>query len=310
MTRHGRDNGSIELWQKSDMLHKWRRPHQALSSHQVVSFLLSKMMPAELNHAVCEQKRTFVKPAVHAMKAWRSHLESTSSDILTLVTDHNPSIHLQKASTQDLGSGPNVIDLLKQPQIYSDRFIGPGRTFDWCLLQMDVRFVISHQGRQAATYIFKGAPSGFHGMHCGQTFPAQTQCYRAQLAASVWFKSNRPRDGHMVSMGTRPTCSTIEAAPAGPVLRSAPPPAVLAAASTLPNSASWAADLGLLGVPALATAAGKRKPQPAAYWMTLTKLAATCTCIQRTALEKGEGGGGGGASWITITRLAPTSSCT
>ncbi len=50
------------------------------------------MIPAELNYTVTEQE---CLATVHALKVWRCYLEGLPSDKLTLVTDHNPNVHLQ-----------------------------------------------------------------------------------------------------------------------------------------------------------------------------------------------------------------------
>ena len=52
-----------------------------------------KMIPAELNHTVTEQE---CLATVHAMKVWRCYLEGLSKDMLTLVTNHCPHVHLQE----------------------------------------------------------------------------------------------------------------------------------------------------------------------------------------------------------------------
>ena len=49
------------------------------------------MIVAELNYTVTEQE---CLATVHAMKVWRCYLEGISRDKFTLVTDHNPNIHL------------------------------------------------------------------------------------------------------------------------------------------------------------------------------------------------------------------------
>ena len=58
-----------------------------------VAYESRKMIPAELNYTVTEQE---CLATVHAMKVWRCYLEGLSKDMLTLVTDHCPNVHLQE----------------------------------------------------------------------------------------------------------------------------------------------------------------------------------------------------------------------
>ena len=57
-----------------------------------LAYTSRKMIPAELNYTVTEQE---CLATVHAMKVWRCYLEGIESDKLSLVTDHNPNVHLQ-----------------------------------------------------------------------------------------------------------------------------------------------------------------------------------------------------------------------
>ena len=63
-----------------------------LQEGRPLAYTSRKMIPAELNYTVTEQE---CLATVHAMKEWRCYLEGLDSDKLTLVTDHNPNVHLQ-----------------------------------------------------------------------------------------------------------------------------------------------------------------------------------------------------------------------
>ncbi len=57
-----------------------------------VAFGSRKMIPAELNYTTSEQE---CLATVYAMQKWRCYLEGLDEDQITLVTDHNPNVHLQ-----------------------------------------------------------------------------------------------------------------------------------------------------------------------------------------------------------------------
>lgn len=61
-----------------------------------VAFTSRKMIPAELNYTTTEQECLGV---IHALKVWRCYLEGQPQDRLTIVTDHNPLVHLPKQPT-------------------------------------------------------------------------------------------------------------------------------------------------------------------------------------------------------------------
>ena len=71
---------------------QWSLGGVLLQEGQPLAYTSRKMIPAELNYTVSEQE---CLATVHAMKIWRCYLEGIDSDKLTLVTDHNPNVHLQ-----------------------------------------------------------------------------------------------------------------------------------------------------------------------------------------------------------------------
>ena len=72
---------------------EWSIGDVLLQDGRPLAFESRKMIPAELNHTVSEKE---CLPTVHAMKVWRCYLEGISKGKLTLVTDHNPNVHLQE----------------------------------------------------------------------------------------------------------------------------------------------------------------------------------------------------------------------
>ena len=58
-----------------------------------VAFESRKMIPAELNYTTTEKECLAV---IHALKIWRCYLEGQPKEHFTIVTDHNPLIHLPK----------------------------------------------------------------------------------------------------------------------------------------------------------------------------------------------------------------------
>ena len=71
---------------------EWSIGAVLLQDGRPLAFESRKMIPAELNYTVSEKE---CLATVHAMKVWRCYLEGISMDKLTLVTDHNPNVHLQ-----------------------------------------------------------------------------------------------------------------------------------------------------------------------------------------------------------------------
>ncbi len=71
---------------------QWSIGGVLLQEGRPLAYTSRKMIPAELNYTVTEQE---CLATVHAMKTWRCYLEGLGSDMLTLVTDHNPNVHLQ-----------------------------------------------------------------------------------------------------------------------------------------------------------------------------------------------------------------------
>ena len=67
-----------------------------LQDHRPVSFVSRKMIPAELNYTTTEQECLAV---IHALKVWRCYLEGQPKERLTIITDHNPLVHLPKQPT-------------------------------------------------------------------------------------------------------------------------------------------------------------------------------------------------------------------
>ena len=57
------------------------------------AFESRKLIPAELNYTTTEQECLAI---IHALKIWRCYLEGQPAERLTLVTDHNPLVHLPK----------------------------------------------------------------------------------------------------------------------------------------------------------------------------------------------------------------------
>ena len=61
-----------------------------------VAFESRKLIPAELNYTTTEKECLAV---IHALKIWRCYLEGQPKERFTVVTDHNPLIHLPKQPT-------------------------------------------------------------------------------------------------------------------------------------------------------------------------------------------------------------------
>ena len=70
---------------------EWSIGAVLLQDGRPLAFVSRKMIPAELNYTVSEKE---CLATVHAMKVWRCYLEGISKDKPTLVTDHNPNVHL------------------------------------------------------------------------------------------------------------------------------------------------------------------------------------------------------------------------
>ena len=64
-----------------------------LQENRPVAFTSRKMISAELNYTTTEQECLAV---IHALKVWRCFLEGQPKENLTIVTDHNPLVHLPK----------------------------------------------------------------------------------------------------------------------------------------------------------------------------------------------------------------------
>ncbi len=64
-----------------------------LQGKRPVAFESRKLIPAELNYTTTEKECLAV---IHALKVWRCYLEGQPKERLTIVTDHNPLIHLPK----------------------------------------------------------------------------------------------------------------------------------------------------------------------------------------------------------------------
>ena len=64
-----------------------------LQDKRPVAFESRKLVPAELNYTTTEKECLAV---IHALKIWRCYLEGQPKERLTIVTDHNPLIHLPK----------------------------------------------------------------------------------------------------------------------------------------------------------------------------------------------------------------------
>ena len=64
-----------------------------LQDKRPVAFESRKLIPAELNYTTTEKECLAV---IHALKVWRCYLEGQPKERLTIVTDHNPLIHLPK----------------------------------------------------------------------------------------------------------------------------------------------------------------------------------------------------------------------
>lgn len=71
---------------------EWSVGAVLLQDGHPVAFESRTMIPAELNYTTSEKE---CLATVHALKVWRCYLEGLSQDMLTLVTDHNPNVHLQ-----------------------------------------------------------------------------------------------------------------------------------------------------------------------------------------------------------------------
>ena len=61
-----------------------------------VAFESRKLIPAELNYTTTEKECLAV---IHALKVWRCYLEGQPAERFTIVTEHNPLIHLPKQPT-------------------------------------------------------------------------------------------------------------------------------------------------------------------------------------------------------------------
>ena len=67
-----------------------------LQDRRPVAFESRKLIPAELNYTTTEKECLAV---IHALKVWRCYLEGQPKEHFTIVTDHNPLIHLPKQPT-------------------------------------------------------------------------------------------------------------------------------------------------------------------------------------------------------------------
>ena len=67
-----------------------------LQDRRPVAFESRKLIPAEQNYTTTEKECLAV---IHALKVWRCYLEGQPKERLTIVTDHNPLIHLPKQPT-------------------------------------------------------------------------------------------------------------------------------------------------------------------------------------------------------------------
>ena len=67
-----------------------------LQDRRPVAFESRKLIPAELNYTTTEKACLAV---IHALKVWRCYLEGQPKEHFTIVTDHNPLIHLPKQPT-------------------------------------------------------------------------------------------------------------------------------------------------------------------------------------------------------------------
>ena len=67
-----------------------------MQDRRPVAFESRKLIPAELNYTTTEKECLAV---IHALKIWRCYLEGQPSDRFTIVTDHNPLVHLPKQPT-------------------------------------------------------------------------------------------------------------------------------------------------------------------------------------------------------------------
>ena len=71
---------------------QWSLGGVLLQELRPLAYYSRKMIPAELNYTVSEQE---CLATVECMKVWRCYLEGLPMEQLTLVTDHNPNVHLQ-----------------------------------------------------------------------------------------------------------------------------------------------------------------------------------------------------------------------
>ena len=67
-----------------------------LQDRRLVVFESRKLIPAELNYTTTKQECLAV---IHALKIWRCYLEGQPKERFTIITDHNPLIHLPKQPT-------------------------------------------------------------------------------------------------------------------------------------------------------------------------------------------------------------------
>ena len=67
-----------------------------LQDRRPVAFESRKLIPAELNYTTTEKECLAV---IYALKIWRCYLEGQPAEQFTIVTDHNPLVHLPKQPT-------------------------------------------------------------------------------------------------------------------------------------------------------------------------------------------------------------------